>query len=201
MPSPADQVKPATTAMTETQQTSLPPQSSQSNPEPTGASTAIGDLDDLEIPFFEAEAGLELGPEPGAVAGPGLAPGTLTKDQFFGMFRALIAAPNGVLAFQNKPELKTIMIAETDQGARAASDALWDICNEVPWLRWMIEPGSVWAQRALVIGGFVVPLAISARAEYAAMNAKPVNPEPKKKEGEATPVDPNFAPNPPEFSG
>lgn len=201
MPSPVDQAKPATAAMTEIQPPNPDPLPSQSNPEPGGASTPIGDLDDLEIPFFEAEAGPEFAAEPGAVSGPGVSPGTLTKDQFFGMFRALIAAPNGVLAFQNKPELKTLMIAETDQGARAASDALWDICNEVPWLRWMIEPGSVWAQRALVIGGFVVPLAISARAEYAALNAKPVNPEPKKKEGETAPVDPNFAPNPPEFSG
>ncbi|MDF1846193.1 MAG: hypothetical protein P1U69_03235 [Parvibaculaceae bacterium] len=192
------QIKPVTTTPEKTDQN---PQQPPSIPEPTGASGPLGDLDDLEIPFFEAEAGPEFGPEPGGVSTPGLAPGILTKDQFFGMFRALIAAPNGVLAFQKKPQLTTLVIAENDQAARAASDALWDTCNEVPWLRWMIEPGSVWAQRAFVIGGFVVPLSIAARAEYVALNAKPVNPEPKKTEGGAAPVDESFAPNPPEFSG
>lgn len=92
----------------------------------------------------------------------------LDEDQFFAMFKGLIGAPNIILQLRGVEPLATLSISDQDGHARAASAALYATCQDVPWLRFLIQPESVWAQRALVIGSFGFGLAAGVRAEIAA---------------------------------
>lgn len=100
--------------------------------------------------------------------GESATPGDLTQDQFFGAFRGMIGAPNAIRAYKGRPPLKSLQIADGDRNARAASDALYETCQEVPWLRFLLRPEGKWAQRALVIGSFMGGLAMNVQAEIAA---------------------------------
>ena len=105
--------------------------------------------------------------------GPGLEgevqPARLSKDDFYGVFKMMFAMPN-MLPVAPFP-LKALPIkSEEEDGARAASDAIHDIACETPYLSWLIEPGSEWMQRAMVIGAFsfgklmAIKLELDARA-------------------------------------
>lgn len=113
------------------------------------------------------------GPVDAAAAGsPDHAQGRLSRDDFFSCFRFAVAAPNMAV----KPPLASLQIDDGDMAARAASDALYETCQDVPWLNFLIEPGSVWAGRVIVIGGFFFGLSRNVTAEMAARNAKPNTP-------------------------
>ena len=74
---------------------------------------------------------------------------------------------------------------EEREAARAASDAIYDIAAETAYLRWLVEPGSIWMQRALAIGPFVAVKFAAMRAEIAARHAKDVSPRTAAPEPEA----------------
>lgn len=102
----------------------------------------------------------------------------LTKDEFFAAFKLLHSVPNAV-AIPPFP-LDALPIRETEMdAARQASDTVHDIASETPWLRWLIEPSSLWVQRALVIGAYAVPKAAAVMAEMRAKAARPVNDAPR----------------------
>jgi hypothetical protein len=88
----------------------------------------------------------------------------LSPEQFFELFRVTIGAPNWLV----KPPLKSLEIPADDQAAREASKAIYEICWDVPWLRWILEPGTEWGKRALVIAAFLGGLAMNLRAELEA---------------------------------
>lgn len=46
-----------------------------------------------------------------------------------------------------------------------AARAIYDTADQVPALRWMIRPESVWLQRLAAIGMYTVPLAVAVRVE------------------------------------
>lgn len=118
-------------------------------------------LDEATFPDAEPDA-----PQGGEeVFAEGEAYRVLGKDEFFDVFRALIAAPNFLMLAKGQPALSSLEIAPKDDGARAASDALYDTCLEVSWLRWMIEPTNVYMQRALAVGVFGAGLAAGVGAE------------------------------------
>lgn len=104
----------------------------------------------------------------GEGAGTGRTAALLAPDEFFVAFRALIGAPNIVLYARGVEPLQTLQISEADPAARAASDALYETCLDVPWMRFLIQPESKWAQRSLVVGSFAVGLVQGVRAELAA---------------------------------
>lgn len=85
------------------------------------------------------------------------------KDEFFRSFRGMISAGN--LAFN--PPLLSLMIEEGNPDARAASDALYDICAEVHFLQFILGPSTKWAQRIAAIGMFGGGLYLSVRHELA----------------------------------
>ncbi len=89
----------------------------------------------------------------------------VSPDQFFVGFRQLIGAPNVLRMLQKRPQLAALQIDPGDQAAREASDALYEICLEVSWLRWMITYEGKWVKRAIAIGGFGVGLAGSVMVE------------------------------------
>ncbi len=118
-------------------------------------------------------------PEPGADAEgvpPATPPDTVTADQFFAAFRSLIGAPNVLRALQRRPPLKSLQIAPDDEAARQASDALYETCLEVPWLRWMVTYEGKWIKRAVAIGGFGLGLSASVMAELNAERAQTAQP-------------------------
>lgn len=94
-----------------------------------------------------------------------IAPAMMTKDQFFDVFRALMGLPNVVLMVKKTEPLDAFKIPADDASARAASDALYETCEDVPWLHWMIQPEGKWMQRAFVIGSFFAGTAQNAAAE------------------------------------
>ena len=179
-PSPVPSPEP----VTETQ--SIP----EPKPDPTIAvdgGLTVGEAPIIPVPDFDDErSDLAPGAEPeSALGSPETdAGGRVTKEQFFQMFRACFAAPNAVMLARSQPALKSLSIDADNQSARSASDALYDICAETEMLRWLLEPGSKWTQRLIVIAAFAVPTLQAAVLEYRgnletsrADNARPVNPE------------------------
>lgn len=133
---------------------------------------------------------------------PGTAPtenasGRLNKDQFYDLFRGIFAAPNMFLAMRGQAPLNALNIAPENAAARAASDATYEICEETESLRWMLEPGNKWAQRALIIGSFVMGVGQTAMIEYRMNNARPVDDGKPDQPPPAEPV-PEPAPDVPE---
>ena len=86
----------------------------------------------------------------------GNAPGQqlMSRDEFFAMFGAICEAPNIVLAMKKQPPLKSLGVDPGDPAARGASDALYDTCRDVPWLRFMLGPDQVWMQRLMPVAAF-----------------------------------------------
>lgn len=135
-------------------------------PEPMqpGEAVDFGSSEHLDGLIAEAEA-TEAVQEAtdSAQVSPENSAGRLTTDQFFMAFRGVIQAPNFVM----KPPLKSLEIDEGDQAARAASDAIYETCADVPWLNFLIEPGNVWAGRAIVVGAFAFGMTTAVRSELA----------------------------------
>lgn len=61
--------------------------------------------------------------------------------------------------------LRSLMIAQDDQLAREAANALYDSALQVPALRFMIEEGSGWVQRGFVLIAFGTSIVRGVRAE------------------------------------
>ena len=139
----------------ETSDPSPSPSPSPSDPASPASSTTdpfdTSHFDDID-PAIDDAAGTDA---PGD-AGPSPAPASdlLTRDQFFTAFCAIFAAPNILILAQGQPHLDSLVIDRDDAAARAASNALYDTCADVPWLRWLIQPENVWLQRAAAIGLF-----------------------------------------------
>lgn len=126
----------------------------------------------------------------GDIEGEGQAkPVLLSRDEFFGVFRFTISAPNMVIS----PALKSLNISKEDQAARDAAEAIYDIALEVDSLRFLIEPGNKWIKRAAAIGGFGFGMYMSVTAELAAR--KPKDP-PKQKRQADGPANDNPPPPP-----
>lgn len=108
----------------------------------------------------------------------------LTKDEFFAAFTMLFAAPNMLPVPPLPIACLPIQPNETVQ-ARAASDVIYDMALESRWLRWMIEPQSLWMQRALVMATF-------AGGKFMAINKELSEREPAPKKQASEPVDPEI---------
>jgi len=137
--------QPTQTQTPETNQTEAPSENPNPKPQQKADTFSISDIDAIESIDAETETGEGLEGE--------VQPARLSKDDFYGVFKMMFAMPN-MLPVAPFP-LKTLPIKpEEEDGARAASDAIYDIACETPYLSWLIEPGSEWMQRAMVIGAF-----------------------------------------------
>ena len=120
---------------------------------------------DEPIDAVENEAGGDPGPDGAACDTP---PGTLTREQFkdaFGGALTLAGTLTQLQTLKGSPDLPSFP---------PAADAIYDTALDSPWLRFLIEPGSVWAARVLAIAAFAGPVAFGCRHEIAARNAQPV---------------------------
>lgn len=128
-------------------------------------------LDDIGVepgPESEALGAGELA-APGAPAGAG---GFVDRETFrhaFGFAFRIGGALTG---------LHTLTGAPDRAEAGPASDAVYDIAVETPALHWLIQPQSIWLQRAVVIAAFAVPVATECAHELRARRAKPVQQTP-----------------------
>lgn len=105
------------------------------------------------------------GPDlPGGGNPPGEPPGPaiLGKDEFFLVFIG------GFKVAAIVTHLKSVEVNQDDRTARAACDAIYDTLNEIPALRFMLEPQGKWMGRVMAIGMFTVPMAMNVQAELAA---------------------------------
>lgn len=112
--------------------------------------------------------------QPGGDAAISDAPGQqrLTKDEFFATFKMLFAIPN-MVPVAPLPIASLPIKPEEELPARAASDAVYEIAADTPYMRWLIEPGSEWMQRLMAIGIFVFGKGSAIVAELAARGAPP----------------------------
>lgn len=112
---------------------------------------------------------------------------SIGKDVFYQTFKGAVAAPNAVavaIGAMGRPvapfPLESLPVRPEEEGqARAASDALYDICGEVHWLRFLIKADDPWLMRVLAIGGFAVPKALAVAAEVRSKR-KPVPEAPQE---------------------
>lgn len=93
----------------------------------------------------------------------------LSPEEFFDTFRTAfnVAAAAPTIIPPRSPPLASMQVAEGDQQARDASDALYGIIAETPWLHFLIQPQSVWFKRIVALGGFAFMKAMAVNAELA----------------------------------
>lgn len=120
-------------------------------PETPGATSESGS------PTAHLDA-IDVGDGP-AGAGPELAPGYLSRDQFRAGFGVMFKLAGSITG------LRTLLEAPERPESGPAADAVYDIAREVPWLSWLIQPQGVWFQRGIALGAFAIPLAAGVSAE------------------------------------
>ena len=107
-------------------------------------------------PVYDPPPASPDGPEPLPASGA-----TVSRDVFWANFQGTFSIPNFILPHP----IECLPVASDDATARAASDELYDLCLETPWLRFLVEPESKWVKRIIVIGSFAVPKAMAVSAE------------------------------------
>jgi hypothetical protein len=136
-------------------------------PAPADGGSAPGDegafLDALNV----EDDGQGGGPaEDAAPVDPGApADGFIGTDAFFAGFKVthqLAGLGTGLRSLQEGPDAP---------GAREASDAIYACLYDTPSLHFLIQPGSLWMQRAAVIAAYAVPLGMSCKVELAQRRA------------------------------
>lgn len=166
----------------------------QKNPEPerqpeTENQTKVDISDEPDFDQITHEFGEpDPDPDPSALEGGEPADGLLSRDQFFVAFKSMF----NVAAIVPVPPLPLTSLAISpgdEMAAKGASDALYDIALESTYFRWLIEPQSVWVQRAVVIGSFASVKFVAVREEIRAKNARPVNDPPKQEKSRAQKAD------------
>lgn len=91
----------------------------------------------------------------------------IDKETFFANFKGLFAL-GGMIPVPPLPLECLPIKPEEEAAARGASDALYDICAETPFLQFLLSPESEWAKRGFAILAFMGPKVMAARAELAA---------------------------------
>lgn len=112
----------------------------------------------IEIPMDTAETGVPAG---------GLtADGLLTKDQFYLGFKGMFDVC-GVIPIEPFPLKSMTIKPDEEEQARACSDAIYEIAEESPWLRFLLEPQGKWVPRLMAIGMFTGGKIVAVRTEIA----------------------------------
>lgn len=152
-PNPA-QTETTTTPETQSEPTTtinpdLPNQDTQSTTD-DGLGTAH--FDDISVD------GEELGGMPGET--PAKASDIIDADTFYQNFKGCFDMASLGLGVTNL----AIHPHEADR-ARAASDAMYEIACETPFLNFLVAPEGVWAKRIMVIAAFGYPKYMAVRVE------------------------------------
>lgn len=147
----------------------IPESSTPSNPPPLSQSEALP-AGSIEPTHFDALIGAGGAGEPPdgpsfpMATGGGDGP-SLSKDDFHELFCGGFEAASLIT------DLKSLHVEKTDGKAKAASAALYDTINEIPALRFILQPQGKIAQRVLVLGVFFGGMARNVSAEIAEKRA------------------------------
>lgn len=93
------------------------------------------------------------------------------KREFHGLFKVAMLVPHKAVLLTKKVNLQTLVVSDDDPGARAASDALYEICYETSALHFAIESGTQFYQNVIIVISFVGGLALAGMAEYQEIQA------------------------------
>ena len=156
-------------------------------PEPTETTTSSTGSSEADASHLD---GIDTG-EPevldGAGEGAPASPVVLSRDDFYGLFRVMFQVPNMLRGVGPLPLNALPIQPHEEEAARQASDAIYDIAEETPALRWLIEPQSKWVQRAIPIAAFAQIKFAAIRTELIArQQAQMAPPAPQP---ESTPTD------------
>lgn len=138
------------------------PQSSSNQSPHTESSAEAHPAGSIEPDHFDELLGGSDFVDGGAGGGDALPPGMLGKDEFYQIF------VTGFKVASIATHLKSVEVNPQDQGARAASDAIYETVSEIPALRFLLQPQGKVFGRIVTIGMFVVPMAMNVQAEIAA---------------------------------
>ncbi len=164
----------------------LPPPSSS----PSEAESQAGSIASDEPSHFDDLIAEPIPAGSGGGDGGQVTP-MLGKDEFFKLF------VGGFTVAGALTQLKSLKVEETDEKARAASDALYETISDIPALHFLLEPQGKWMGRVVCIGMFVVPMSLNVRNELAARaSVKPKQAGPGKTATAGTIIVPN-----PDMSG
>lgn len=86
-------------------------------------------------------------------------PATMAYDDFHKLFCGAFRTASELSGFRSLDVTK-----EPDRAA-AASRAWYETCEDLPWLRWMIQPGNKWVVRGFAVGGLFAPMAVGVAGE------------------------------------
>jgi hypothetical protein len=100
--------------------------------------------------------------------------GFVTVEQFHSTFCNSFALAHAIT------QLQSLAIVPGDPVTREATAAIYDSIADVPALHFLLRPGGKWAQRAMAIGTFAVPIGLGVSVELQARRAAPKGkPEPE----------------------
>jgi hypothetical protein len=135
----------------------------------------------IEAPTVDTEPLREIHVEPLVEPLPGdaayveaapAAPSIMDKDQFWNFFAStFVFAGNAFAAVPplNSP-LQSLVRAPNHDGARPASDEIYDLAQKHQWLRWIIEDTTKDFRALVVIGAFGLAIGGAVRNELRARN-------------------------------
>lgn len=167
-PSPAKSRKPRQPEASESPRESLPqsePESPQAaSPESPAAEPSAPSTGSEEVAALAAEAAAEEGEgvEEEAAGPPETPDGCIDREAFRSLFVGAHTTVGHVV------DLRTLVAVGDNPAALAAADAIYDTACEVEALRFLIEPGGKWVQRAASVLVFAVPVALGCGQEIKA---------------------------------
>lgn len=153
---------------------------------PDGVTDTGDAIDPSAVPSptgYDAAAGASATePLPPSEASPIVAAEPETKPLSFEEWFAFVHAMSNAAAA--RLQLRSLAWHRDRPDARAAFEALYETCSEIPALRFVISPGGKWGKRIACMAMFFLPLAMSLRAELIAKRAGGAAPPPAEGEGE-----------------
>lgn len=138
---------------------------------PDGATEGGDAIDPATIPAptgYDEAAGASATepPAPGEASPPAAPAEGQTKPLTFEEWYSFVHAMSNAAAM--KFQLRSLAWHRDRPDARAAFEALYETCSDIPALHFVISPGGKWGKRVACMAMFFLPLAMSLRAELEA---------------------------------
>ena len=110
-------------------------------------------------------AAIEVDPEPGEAPPEGVE--GVIDGRFVSRDAWHDGMVKGLMLAHHMTGLQSLGKGAADPAARDATGAMYDICIDTPALHFLVQPGSIWLQRAMAIGAWTIPMAMGCAAEIA----------------------------------
>lgn len=111
--------------------------------------------------------------EPGASGNLPVGFEPITDTEFFGVFCMPFQIARGGISARVGADITSLDINRQTPGAVESARAMYEICKEVPFLRFMVDRRSKVFMNGLVLSGFLTGVVSAARAELAEKRPNP----------------------------